>query len=563
MCSQIKAARGWYKQQEKGTRVMLTILTAAVTFYLVFLLWLLPEMMETVPMDTKYWTVKILAALLMTVPVYLGLQWCVYRLSGAELKESGAGTDSIPDENAGENRDAAEKKEKMRRRFWFFLGFSLVFAWLMVYFYAYFPGSFDWDNLDQWWQIQNSQYDTWHPVFHTLIIALFTKVVNHYGFAVFMQLLLYSLLCGYLLYTMAKWRFPVWGMLLAEFFLAANPQTHRILLFMWKDSALTLFMLLFTVYLIHVWKSGGRWLKKKRNLAVWILVLISISLVRHNSILYTIPFLILAVFFFKEIRRESIISLVLMLAGMWVIQYPVYNLVGASRPSQTYVETVGVPMTILCNIHETAPESLDPEAAEFLAEIGPEKRWDIYEMGNYNSFKFVTNANQVISSTDPLDFLSFTARTAANAPGLSLQAVYQVTRMVWDIRGTTPWHTDLEYQIQENEWNFSYVEDRAGMRTVLNDFDKWVMDSALDTLFSYNGIHLLALILCTLFVFARKGKGWKALVLTLPVLAYNYGTMLLLCGPTYRFFHFDSVIFVPLCLLLFSGWKTAVPENNM
>ena len=171
MCSQIKAARGWYKQQEKGTRVMLTILTAAVTFYLVFLLWLLPEMMETVPMDTKYWTVKILAALLMTVPVYLGLQWCVYRLSGAELKESGAGTDSIPDENAGENRDAAEKKEKMRRRFWFLLGFSLVFAWLMVYFYAYFPGSFDWDNLDQWWQIQNSQYDTWHPVFHTLIIA--------------------------------------------------------------------------------------------------------------------------------------------------------------------------------------------------------------------------------------------------------------------------------------------------------------------------------------------------------------------------------------------------------
>ena len=322
-------------------------------------------------------------------------------------------------------------------------------------------------------------------------------------------------------------------------------------------------MLLFTVYLIHVWKSGGRWLKKKRNLAVWILVLISISLVRHNSILYTIPFLILAVFFFKEIRRESIISLVLMLAGMWVIQYPVYNLVGASRPSQTYVETVGVPMTILCNIHETAPESLDPEAAEFLAEIGPEKRWDIYEMGNYNSFKFVTNANQVISSTDPLDFLSFTARTAANAPGLSLQAVYQVTHMVWDIRGTTPWHTDLEYQIQENEWNFSYVEDRAGMRTVLNDFDNWVMDSALDTLFSYNGIHLLALILCTLFVFARKGKGWKALVLTLPVLAYNYGTMLLLCGPTYRFFHFDSVIFVPLCLLLFSGWKTAVPENNM
>lgn len=376
-----------------------------------------------------------------------------------------------------------------------------------------------------------------------------------------MQLLLYGLLCGYLLVTLAKWRFPAWSLVLTEFFLAANPQTHRILLFMWKDSALTLFMLLFTVYLLNTWLSGGRWLKRRRNLALWILVLICISLVRHNGILFTIPLLVLAVFCFREIRRESILSLALMLAGMMLIKYPVYSLVGASRPEQTYVETVGVPMTILCNIHETAPESLDGEAAEFLARIGPEKRWKIYEMGNYNSFKFVTNANAVISETEPADFLRFTARTVANAPGLSVQAVYQVTRMVWDVRGATPWHGDLEFQLRENEWNFAYVENRADLREILNDFDGWVMDSPLDMLFSYNGIHLLALILCTLFVFAKKDKGWKAMCLALPLLAYSYGTMLLLCGPTYRFFHFNSVIVVPLCLLLFAAEKKCGPAK--
>ena len=77
------------------------------------------------------------------------------------------------------------------------------------------------------------------------------------------------------------------------------------------------------------------------------------------------------------------------------------------------------------------------------------------------------------------------------------------------------------------------------------------MDSPFDQLFSYNGIHLLAMILCTLFVFAGKGKGWKVMCITLPLLAYSLGTMLLLCGPTYRFFHFNSVIVVPICLLLF------------
>lgn len=131
---------------------------------------------------------------------------------------------------------------------------------------------------------------------------------------------------------------------------------------MWKDSALTVFMVLFTVYLVNIWKTNGQWLKKKRNLAVFILVLISISLVRHNGILYTIPLLILMLLFFRELRREAAVSLVLMLAGMWIIEHPIYDLVGASRPDQTYVETVGVPMTILCNVHEMAPESLSPEA---------------------------------------------------------------------------------------------------------------------------------------------------------------------------------------------------------
>ena len=95
--------------------------------------------------------------------------------------------------------------------------------------------------------------------------------------------------------------------------------------------------------------------------------------------------------------------------------------------------------------------------------------------------------------------------------------------MVWDVRGATPWHGDLEFQLRENEWNFAYVENRADLREILNDFDGWVMDSPLDMLFSYNGIHLLALILCTLFVFAKKDKGWKAMCLALPLLAYSSG----------------------------------------
>lgn len=72
MCRQIKLARTWYAEQKKGMRVMLGLLTGLVTCYIVFLLWLIPQMMAAVPMDTKYWKVKLLAALVMLIPVYLG-----------------------------------------------------------------------------------------------------------------------------------------------------------------------------------------------------------------------------------------------------------------------------------------------------------------------------------------------------------------------------------------------------------------------------------------------------------------------------------------------------------
>ena len=67
---------------------MLELLTGLVTCYLIFWLWLIPQMMAAVPMDTKYWKVKLLAALVMLIPVYLGLQWGVYRCSGMILSET-------------------------------------------------------------------------------------------------------------------------------------------------------------------------------------------------------------------------------------------------------------------------------------------------------------------------------------------------------------------------------------------------------------------------------------------------------------------------------------------
>ena len=51
MFSQNRAAGEWLKGQSRGTRVMLRILLAVVTAYVVLGLWLIPQMMRAVPLS--------------------------------------------------------------------------------------------------------------------------------------------------------------------------------------------------------------------------------------------------------------------------------------------------------------------------------------------------------------------------------------------------------------------------------------------------------------------------------------------------------------------------------
>lgn len=49
---------------------------------------------------------------------------------------------------------------------------------------------------------------------------------------------------------------------------------------------------------------------------------------------------------------------------------------------------------------------------------------------------------------------------------------------------------------------------------------------------------------------SRFGRTPKKSLLWLPVLVYNFGTALLLCGPDFRFFSFNTVITFPLLLII-------------
>ena len=50
--------------------------------------------------------------------------------------------------------------------------------------------------------------------------------------------------------------------------------------------------------------------------------------------------------------------------------------------------------------------------------------------------------------------------------------------------------------------------------------------------------------------FSRVWRRDKNFLYVVPVIFYNLLTMLLLCGPSHRYFYFNNVIFFPVLLLM-------------
>jgi len=80
----------------------------------------------------------------------------------------------------------------------------------------------------------------------------------------------------------------------------------------------------------------------------------------------------------------------------------------------------------------------------------------------------------------------------------------------------------------------------------------------METIFALFGVQMLVLMMVGLFSIQRNGA--KTLMFVIPNLAYNLGTMLLLCGKDYRFFHFNLVLTTSACLVMLARQADVIKD---
>lgn len=438
----------------------------------------------------------------------------------------------------------------------FMLSAAAAFAILLLYFCAYAPGSFSQDSINQYGQAAEGVYNDWHPVWHTvLFFTIPLKIFGKPSAIILLQLLYFSLLMGYLAVTVCE-LCSLRAAILSLAYILLNPYTGCILLYPWKDIGFAMGGLFCTIMAVRL-------IEKKKNAAkLWKLIAFgavtaSITIFRHNAILFTAPLLLVLILNLE--KKTWIQILAFTMASFLIIKGPVYHMLNVEKPEQRVLETMGLPLTIIGNVAKETPEAMDEELSDFVYAIAPQEMWDEhYHCGSFNSIKWAGIDTDIVEEEGYAGMLHLMVKCFRLSPTASFRALFALTDIVYGFE--TGLEGDNKPLIVENSYGIAYSEKaNRHLAGFLESYAGFVDNSLFRYLRTY-GIALLALLFAGLSRLRFSSwKSWKKMLLMLPVFTYDFGTMLLLTGADSRFF-FITFLAAPL-MIVYEFCKEGNEEN--
>lgn len=440
------------------------------------------------------------------------------------------------------------------RDFWRY--FACASAVLIVFWLLKYPGITSPDTNYQWEQATTFKINDWHPAMHTLLISVFAFIFRKYQFVLLVQNLIMASGVAYLGAELKGLGFPKWAYRSCMFYIVLNPSTLSIMQYLWKDTAFGIAMLFFTIHLIDIFLSNGKWLLKPKNVVFFTLSFTAVSFMRHNGIFASFPILVaLLILYRRELLKRTLTVCCACVVTFLAIKFPFYSLIGIQQvKGQTYTESVGVPMTILTDNYMYARETMPADAADMISKLADESTWqEHYEQGSYNSIKFYSNQEQVVSQTPLTDLLGMTAGCLAKNPYISWRAVGKLTDMVYNpfakVDYPPSWILTMKSPVNESLGIFGKLQ--AACMNVVRPFVQLTKYTPIKNFVWCIGMLMLLMLFAAFFSFSRHG--FKVFLLAGPMFIYNIGTMLMLCGNDYRFFYFNIPIALPVIFTLLSG----------
>ncbi len=222
-------------------------------------------------------------------------------------------------------------------------------------------------------------------------------------------------------------------------------------------------------------------------------------------------------------------------------------------PDRRMLETIGLPVTIWCNVMKENPDSLPEDTREIMYTFASQEAYtNYYSVGSFNSIKWSGEINtSLIDQVSYSDVIKYTTQCIRYAPKASLKAVAHLTSLVWSIDG---YENPVGVGVTTNDW---------GLETIPKEYDmgftyqmKMIMAAGIGkVIFGSFGFMLLTILGAGLYLMTKKRV---SIIHFVPIFLYDFGTMLLLSGADYRFFLLTTTIWIPILWLMYRDetcWK--------
>ena len=425
-----------------------------------------------------------------------------------------------------------------------FLKYSIPIALVWgIYLLAFFPGMMSADSMDQWGQMLTGQYVNHHPVFHTLLIWLLTRIYLSPVVVAIAQIIAMALVAGAWLGFFETLGINRWIIWITAFVFAIIPVNGTMVNTLWKDIPYGIAVMGLTLILARVVFSRGEWMAARGAKISLGITLVFVALLRHDGLVLAIGAVIFVLIMYPVKWRYWIFSTMIFAFLYFGIRGPLYSWVNV-RQSTTLADSF---LSLLDLAAYSLPGS---EADEYLSSL------QIYPLNwNCGVWSKLDPDWRSTSIDENQSIIQVTGNLIDNIP-LILVYDYRCERsmewIIWDPYGEVRNASHVEVLVDPNPYGIQHASLLPAFRDWIAN---WVIKTSHDpsvnwflwrpALFLYINLFLTA-------VLTLRNRDLRFALISTPILLQAITFTLIFALPNFRYHYATYLVALITIPLLFS-----------
>lgn len=427
----------------------------------------------------------------------------------------------------------------------------------IFYLTAFYPGFMTNDFFNQWQQIHTNHYIDWHPVPHTLVMKIISKLWDFPAAIALSQIVILTLSFGYVLYALERFGFSQKLLLIISVLFALNPANSASSIFISKDLIYNSSLMLITIYLANIFITNGKWFMPTINKACFIIACSTFILFRHNGFLVFLCTSILClIIFYKNILK--ILAIIIPILAIYIlVKGPIYSFLRVEPSSSN--EAFAIPTQQIASVVKNNGVLTEGQKKYLNNIMTLDEIKANYHPYSVDLLKFHQNFHKEYIEKDPSIFLKLWWQIIKQNPIIAIEAFAKQTSVVWQInepKDEKGYTFTVNRQVVKNTWGIN--------NKILNNTITYIGNKILDISEAKNNIWFfwrpaLPFFLILIFGFGALLKnGCSVLILVAPVVLNTLSILVAIPAQDFRYVYSNcltAIIIIPCSLFKLNKLK--------